>query len=165
MCNIRCPHYQQKNQIKTCHFSLGFPASTVVENLPVNADAVSIPGLGKFSGGENGNPLQYSCLENSTDRGAWWATIHGVAKSQMQLSTHTHLFIYLFIYFESIKLLSAEIKVISNIRESLKKHSLSHWCSCKMELSSWYFIANIKILRSGLPVNLAISLSGFIPND
>ena len=78
---------------------------------------------------------------------------------------HTHTSFYLFIYFESIKLLSADIKVISNIRESLKKHSLSHWCSCKMELSSWYSIANIKILRSGLPVNLAISLSGFIPND
>ena len=46
-----------------------------------------IPGLGKFSGEENGNPLQYSCLENSMDKGAWWATIHGAAKSQTQLAT------------------------------------------------------------------------------
>ena len=39
---------------------------------------------------ENGNPLQYSCLENSTDGGAWWATVNGVAKSQIQLSDFTH---------------------------------------------------------------------------
>ena len=41
----------------------------------------SIPGLGRSPGEGNGNPLQYSCLENSMDRGAWWATVHGVAKS------------------------------------------------------------------------------------
>jgi len=42
----------------------------------------SIPESGRSPGGGNGNPLQYSCLENSMDRGAWWATVHGVAKSQ-----------------------------------------------------------------------------------
>ena len=47
----------------------------------------SIPGLGRSSGEGNGNPLQYSCLENSTDRRVWWATVHGVAKSQTRLST------------------------------------------------------------------------------
>ena len=41
----------------------------------------SIPGLGKSPGGEHGNPLQYSCLENHMDRGAWWATVRGVAES------------------------------------------------------------------------------------
>ena len=41
----------------------------------------SIPGSGRFSGEGNGNPLQYSCLENPMDRGAWWATVHRVAKS------------------------------------------------------------------------------------
>ena len=45
-------------------------------------DLVSIPGLGRSTGAENGNPLQYSCLENPMDRGAWQATVHGVAKSQ-----------------------------------------------------------------------------------
>ena len=45
-------------------------------------DLGSIPGLGKSPGEGNGNPLQYSCLENSMDRGAWWATVCGVAKSQ-----------------------------------------------------------------------------------
>ena len=52
-----------------------------------------IPRLGRSSGGGNGNPLQYSCLGNSTDRGALQATVHGVTKSQIaeQLSMHTHI--------------------------------------------------------------------------
>ena len=58
----------------------------VVKNLPVNAgdirDRGSIPGLERFPGVENGNPLQYSCPENPTDRGAWQATVHGAAQSQ-----------------------------------------------------------------------------------
>ena len=45
----------------------------------------SIPGLARSHGGEDGNPLQYSCLENPMDRGAWQATVHGVEKSQKQL--------------------------------------------------------------------------------
>ena len=49
-------------------------------------DVVSIPGSRKPPGGGNSNPLQYSCLENSMDRGVWWAIVHGVAKSQTQLS-------------------------------------------------------------------------------
>ena len=61
----------------------------MVKNPPANAgDAGSIPGLERSSGGGNGNPLQYSCLENSMDRGAWRATVHGVTQSQTQLSTH-----------------------------------------------------------------------------
>ena len=44
-------------------------------------DSGSLPGLGRFPGEENGNPLQYSCLGNSMDRGTWWATVHGVTKS------------------------------------------------------------------------------------
>ena len=46
----------------------------------------SIPGSGRSPGGGNGNPLQYSCLEHPMDRGAWWAKVHGVTKSQTQLS-------------------------------------------------------------------------------
>ena len=65
---------------------MGFPGSSVVKNLPASAgDVGSIPDLGRSSGGGNGNPLQDSCLENSMDRGAWWAIIHGVAESQTQL--------------------------------------------------------------------------------
>ena len=62
---------------------LGLPDSSVVTNLPANAgDLNSIPGSGRSPGGGNDNPLQYSCLENPTDRGAWRAAVHGVAKSQ-----------------------------------------------------------------------------------
>ena len=52
-------------------------------------DLGSIPGSGRYPREGNGNPLQYSCLENCMDRGAWWAAVHGVAKSQTQLSTFT----------------------------------------------------------------------------
>jgi len=61
----------------------------VVKNPSANAgdkrNTGLIPGSGRSPGGGNGNPLQYSCLENSMDRGAWWATVHGVAKSQTRL--------------------------------------------------------------------------------
>ena len=66
---------------------MGFPGGSVVKILPVNAgDTVSIPGLGRCPGGGNGTPLQYSCLDNSMNRGAWRAIVHGVTKSQTQLS-------------------------------------------------------------------------------
>ena len=65
---------------------LGFPGGSVVKNPPANAgDAGSIPGPGRYPAEENGNPLQYSCLGNLTERGAWWATAHGVTKSQTRL--------------------------------------------------------------------------------
>ena len=54
-------------------------------NAGATGDGDSIPGLGRSPGGGNGNPHQYSCLENPVDRGAWWATVHGVAKSQTWL--------------------------------------------------------------------------------
>ena len=53
-------------------------------------DPGPIPGLGRSPGEGNGNPLQYSCLENSMDGGAWWATVHVVAESQTRLSDFTH---------------------------------------------------------------------------
>ena len=56
----------------------GFPGDSVVKNLTANArDTVSIPGSGRSFGEGNGNPLQYSCLGNPMDRGAWQATVHG----------------------------------------------------------------------------------------
>jgi len=51
-----------------------------------SGDVVSIPGSGRFPGGEHGNPLQYSCLENLMDRGAWRPPVYGVAKSWTRLS-------------------------------------------------------------------------------
>ena len=57
-------------------------------------DLGSIPGLGRFPGEGKGNPLQYYCLENPMDRGAWWATVHVVVKSQTQLRDFTHSLTY-----------------------------------------------------------------------
>ena len=65
----------------------GFPEDSMVRNLAANGRDVGLGSRsGRFTGEGNGNPLQYSCLENSMDRGAWWTTIHGVIKSQTQLS-------------------------------------------------------------------------------
>ena len=62
----------------------------MVKNLPANSgdsgDEGSVPELGRSPGEGKGNPFQYSCLENSLDSGAWWAIVHGVTKSQTQLS-------------------------------------------------------------------------------
>ena len=70
----------------------------MVKNLPANAghirDVGSIPGQGRSPGEGNGNPLQYSRLENPMDKEAWRATVHGVTKSRTQLGMHTH-FIFL----------------------------------------------------------------------
>jgi len=67
-----------------------FPGGAVLKNPPANAgdagDVGLILGLGRFPGGGNGNPLQYSCLENPMDRGAWQATVHRVAKSWTQMT-------------------------------------------------------------------------------
>ena len=61
----------------------------VVKNPPASigdiGDTGSIPGLGRSPGRKHGNPLQYSCLENPRDRGAWWAPVYGVAQSQTRL--------------------------------------------------------------------------------
>ena len=76
----------------TTTLALSFPGDSVVKNPPANAgdteDNSAIPGLRRSPGRRNGNPLQYSCLENPMDRGVWWAAVHGVAKSQTWLSMH-----------------------------------------------------------------------------
>ena len=59
----------------------------MVKNPPASAgDVASIPGSGRYPGGENGSPLQYSCLRNPMDKGVWWATVHGVPKSWTRLN-------------------------------------------------------------------------------
>ena len=69
---------------------LGFPAGSVVKNMPANAgDVGSISGSGRSPGEGNGNPVQYSCLENSMNRGAWWATFHG-GHEELDMTQHTH---------------------------------------------------------------------------
>ena len=72
--------------------SVGFPGGSMLKNLPTNAGDVSlIPGLGRSPGGGNGNPLQYSSLENPMDRGAWRATVHGITKRWTWLSMCTRV--------------------------------------------------------------------------
>ena len=67
------------------------PGGSVVKNLPANAeDLSSIPELERSPEGRHGNSLQYSCLENTVDRGAWWATVHWVADESDTIEQHTH---------------------------------------------------------------------------
>ena len=73
---------------------VSFPSGAVVKNPLANAETTghsgSISGLGRSRGVGNGNPFQYSCLENSMNTGAWRATVHGVAKRQTQLNPRAH---------------------------------------------------------------------------
>ena len=87
----------------------GFPGGLDGKASVYNAgDPASIPGLGRSSGEGNGTPLQCSCLENPMDGGAWWATVHGVAKSRTRLSDFTSLYgvylkLILYVNYSSIK--------------------------------------------------------------
>ena len=70
-----------------------FPGGSEVKASACNAgDPGSIPGLGRSTGEGNGNPLQYSCLENPMDGGAWWATVYGVSQSRTRLRDFTFTF-------------------------------------------------------------------------
>ena len=91
---LPCPCYGKEYCYEHCGQRGGqgveFSGGTVVKNSLANErDMCSIPRSGRSPGIENGNPLQYSCQDNSRDRGGWWATIHGVARSVPQVSTHT----------------------------------------------------------------------------
>ena len=96
------PAYKCLLDVSVCWFILnytlyivymGFSDGTVVKNLAINAgDTGLISGLGRCPGGGNGHPLQYSCLENPLDRGAWWVTVYNVTESRTQLSTHACIF-------------------------------------------------------------------------
>ena len=95
--NKNADGYFRKHVLLSCLNSLNkcFPGRSVVKNLPANAeDSGSISGSGRPPGGGHGNPLQYSGLENPMDRGAWWATVHAVAESDM---TYHSALLYLFI--------------------------------------------------------------------
>ena len=82
-----CLRTIQRASLTEASPTIGFPGGVVVKNLPANAEEEGlIPGLGRSSGEENSNPLQYSCLENPMNRGSSWATVNGVAKSWTRLS-------------------------------------------------------------------------------
>ena len=78
----------------------------MVKNLPTHTeyarDASSVPGSGRPPGEGNGNPLQYSCLENPMDGGVWWATVHGVAKSWTRMSDFTLLHFNVLMVFKAV---------------------------------------------------------------
>ena len=85
-------------------------------------DPGSIPGSGRFPREGNGNPLQYSCLENPMDVRSWWATLHGVAKSRKQLSEFTFTFTF------KITRDTLEIKVVQQpSKHPIKKRSYTKW--------------------------------------
>ena len=78
----------------------GFPGGSVVKNLPANAgDSGAIPGHRRSPVGGKGNPLQYSCLGNPVDRGAWWAAVYGFAQSWTRLKqlSSSNSSVYMFI--------------------------------------------------------------------
>ena len=81
---------------------MGSPGGAVVKNLPANAGDAravgSIPGWGRSPGEGNGYPFQYSCLESSMDRGALWAAVHGIVKSQIRLRDQ-HYYYYFYYYY------------------------------------------------------------------
>ena len=86
--------YSNLRNFSTCFMHVkDFPGGSDGKASACNAgDLGSIPGSGRSPGEGNGNPLQYSCLENPMDGGPWWATVHGVAKSRTRLSDFTFTF-------------------------------------------------------------------------
>ena len=116
---------------------LGFPGGSDGEESSCNAgdirDKVWILGSGRSPGEGNGNPLQYSCLENPMDRGAWWATVHGVAKSQTRLSNftftfHTYIRICVYIFLDHSIYNIKDNHTISAISSILKEYYVGN-CS------------------------------------
>ena len=111
----------------------------MVKNSPTNAgdtrDMSSISGLGRSLGEGNGNPLRYSCLENSMDRGAWWATVHGFAEldttEHARACTHTHTHTHTHIHLRMDQLLNQTFHNYvqfshSVMSDSLRPHELQH---------------------------------------
>ena len=82
-----CPPPPKKGLKEIFGFPGGSHGKVSVYNV---GDLGSLPQSGRSPGGGHGSPLQYSCLENPMDRGAWWATVHGAAKSQTQLNMHAY---------------------------------------------------------------------------
>jgi len=128
--NTSCPNmiYSKNVYIKAVW---GFPWGLDDKESACNAgDPCSIPGLGRSPGEGNGNPLQFSSLENSIDRGAWWATVHGVAESWTQLSDYTfqkqfntgYLLLYLIIVLLSVSIQFSR----SVVSDSLQPHEPQH---------------------------------------
>ena len=129
------PRVKKTDMTLLCHWTS--QVAQVVKNSPDNAgdkrDTGSIPGLERSPGEGNGNPLQYSCLENPMDRGAWRATVHGVAKSWSQLKQLRSSIMPLIIFnvFLQSNVLEINFLVCYNII------SASLYCCCSVCLTPW----------------------------
>ena len=103
----------------------------VVKNPPANAgDLGSIPGSGRSPGEGNSNPLQYSSLESPMDGGAWWASVHGVAKSRTWLSNFTHRYTLIYIINKDLLYSTGDYIqyfVITYNKKNVKKNILHHF--------------------------------------
>ena len=128
-------HLQKRGETRKCWAS---QVELVVKNSPASVgrirDVGLITGLGRSPGGENGNPLQYSCLENSMDKGAWQATVPGIAKSRTRLSDY-----------HSFHPIKAEYIFLSNACASFTKtdHILSRRnisTNLKEMINIWYIV-------------------------
>ena len=137
--HLRLYRYKENQILSSSHLDTGLPrwlsGKESTGNTRDARDPGSIPGSGRSSGEGNGNPFQDSCLENSTDRGAWGATVHGVAKSWTQLSDWTlslwlSQFLYLFFPFLFIEKLDSFFPEPTFFLKVFIKHSnrlLTFW--------------------------------------
>ena len=119
-----------------------FPDDSVVKKPPDNAgdagDRSLIPGSGRSPGGGNGNPLQYSCLENPMERGAWWATIHGVVKSLTKLTLHFTLHILLCRALSHGFYLCCNFCFSGSLVSELQHRALLSFCKVVLNNTCWY---------------------------
>ena len=133
-----------------------------------------IPGLGRCPGEWNGDPLQYSCLENFTDRRAWWAIVHGAAKSQAQLSmrmmhcipTEDNYLLHHFIWIKPGVAAATVAKVASVVSDSVQPHRWQPtrlprpWDSpCKNTGVGWHFLLQcMKVKNESEVAQLCLTL-------
>ena len=128
--------YNLRTQLCCIFLPTVFSGGSLIKNPPASwEEAGSIPESGRSPGGRNGNPLQYSCLENAMDRGDWPATVHGLAESDTAewLNTHTHSFQQL--------PLAISWKLTMSYNFPIRRHLwLQHnvWTP-----QSWYFISSV----------------------
>ena len=148
--------FMQKHKVHIILFSWrpifqlkGFPGGSVGKESACKAgDQGSIPGSGRSPEEGNGNPLEYSCLENSIDRGAWWATVHGVTKSQTRLSDNTQSFNYWQIFNLSLVSLFSIVRssAISNALNIFLYSSLFQNCSHLYYCCNCFLITNCELM-------------------
>ena len=145
----------------------------MVKNPPGNAEELrdmgSIPRLGRFPEGRDGNPLQYSCLENPMDRGGWWATIHTVAKSQTRLKRFSgglYIWNLTFCYYQFINFISLTVKYMLYEKSFstvlpyfiMPNHRFSHMACCVLNhFSHVQFFMTLWAVAHQAPLSIGLS--------